>query len=109
MSSFQQRDNIAAKELGEPLGHTAAGLLQVELRKIHDGYLYWSHDSLLFIADEHIFRDGKLLKLKFVDLGIPKSKYLLWNGELDFGSGAWIFHGQKKHMKELESVIARSI
>jgi hypothetical protein len=109
MSNFQQRDTIAATELGKPLGHTAAGLLQLELRKIHDGFLYWNYDSLLFIADEYIFRDGNLLKLKFADLGIPKSKYVLWNGELDFGSGAWIFHGQKKLMKELESLIARSI
>ena len=109
MSSFQQRDRIAASELGNPLGHTAAGLLQVELRKIHDGFLYWNHDSLLFIADEYIFRGGNLLKLKFADLGIPKSKYVLWNGELDFGSGEWIFHGQKKHIKDLEAQIAKSI
>ena len=102
MAGFQQRDLIANRELGSSKGHTAAGLLRVDLRKVFDGYLYWSDAALLFIADDKIFSQGNLLRLDFDDLGIPKSKYVLWNGELDFGNGAWIFHGQKRQMKELE-------
>ncbi len=107
--SFKQRDQIASRELGMSIGHTAAGLVRVDLRKVFDGYLYWSSDALLFIADENIFTNGNLLRIEFSDLGLPKSKFVLWNGELDFGNGKWIFHGQKRQMKELESAIARSI
>ena len=105
--SFQQRDQIASMELGKSIGHTAAGLVRVDLRKVFDGYLYWSIDALLFIADNNIFTDGNLLKLEFSDLGPPKSKFVLWNGELDFGNGKWIFHGQKRQMKELEQACLR--
>lgn len=99
---FQQRDLIANRELGDSLGHTAAGLVRVDLRKVFDGYLYWNSEAMLFIADDSIFTNGNLMKLEFSDLGVPKSKYVLWNGELDFGNGKWIFHGQKRQMKELE-------
>jgi hypothetical protein len=102
LTGYIQRDQIANKELGFSKGHTAAGLVRVDLRKVFDGYLYWNDLSLLFIADDNIFSSGNLLKLDFSGLGIPKSKYVLWNGELDFGNGAWIFHGQKRQMKELE-------
>lgn len=105
--SFQQRDQIASRELGKSIGHTSAGLVRVDLRKVFDGYLYWSSDALLFIADNKIFTNGNLLKLQFSALGIPKSKFILWNGELDFGGGTWIFHGQKRQMKELEQACLR--
>ena len=109
MNNFVERDAIATKHLGRHIGHTAAGLVRVELRKVFDGYLYWNFDSMLFIADERLFTTGNLLKLEFVNLGVPRSKYLLWNGELDFGNGEVIFHGQKKHMKQLESVIRETL
>jgi len=108
MSNFRQRDTLASQHLGMHLGHTAAGLVRTEIRKVFQGYLYWNHRSLLFIADDPIFTNGNLLKLDFDEIGIPKSKYLLWNGELDFGNGMWIFHGQKKHIKDMESVVNRS-
>jgi hypothetical protein len=103
MPGFQQRDRIANSELGTSRGHTAAGLVRVDLRKVFNGYLYWSDDALLFIADDYIFPTGNLLRLNFKDIGRPKSKYLLWNGELEFGNGKWIFHGQKRQIKELEN------
>lgn len=101
---YQQRDLIATRELGFSMGHTAAGLVRTDLRKVFNGYLYWSNEALLFIADNNIFPQGNLLKLDFVQLGLPKSKYLLWNGELDFGNGELIFHGQKRQIKELERI-----
>ena len=107
MAGFQQRDLIANRELGFSKGHTAAGLVRTDLRKVFQGYLYWSDDALLFIADDNIFSQGNLLKLDFDDLGNPKSKYVLWNGELEFGNGAWVFHGQKRQMKELEQTCLR--
>lgn len=102
MAGFHQRDQIASRELGFSKGHTAAGLVRTDLRKVFQGYLYWSDNALLFIADDNIFAQGNLLRLDFDDLGNPKSKYVLWNGELEFGNGAWVFHGQKRQMKELE-------
>ncbi len=107
MQGFQQRDLIASRELGTSRGHTAAGLVRVDLRKVFQGYLYWSDDALLFIADDNIFSQGNLLRLNFKNIGMPRSKYLLWNGELDFGNGKWIFHGQKRQMKELEQTCLR--
>lgn len=101
------RDLRATQLLGEVLGHSAVGLVRAEFRQVHDGWLYWSHDGFVFIADLPIFNNSRELHLKFDVVKIPKTRYVLYNGELNFEifNPPLVFHSSRGRVKAIEKAI----
>jgi hypothetical protein len=104
---IRYRDSRAIEILGIVLGHSAVGLVRAEIRKVYDGWLYWGDDSLIFFADEPIFNGSRELHLDYDFIKIPKSKYLLYNGELMFETvnPKLVFHSSRGRIKLIEKAI----
>jgi hypothetical protein len=101
------RDNRAEELLGSFLGHSAVGLVRPEFRKVYDGWLYWGVSSFVFFADEPIFNGSRELYLEYDFVKIPKTKYLLYNGELAFETitPTLYFHSTRGRIKLIEKAI----
>lgn len=101
------RDARAQEILGIVLGHSAVGLVRAEFRKVYDGWLYWGNESFIFIADDPIFNGSRELYLKYDLVKIPKTKYLLYNGELVFETlnPPLVFHSSRGRIKLIEKAI----
>jgi hypothetical protein len=104
---IRYRDARANQLLGEVLGHSAVGLVRAEIRKVFDGWLYWGNDSLVFFADMPIFNGSRELHLNYDFVKIPKTKYLLYNGELFFETlnPPLVFHSTRGRIKSIEKAI----
>ena len=107
VNNVSYRDAMATRTIGSFTGHTAAGWVHVQLRKVTKGWLYWNSDSLLFMLDVEPISPSDFLVLPFEEIGMPRSKYLLWNGELDFLNGQFVFHGQRKQIRQLQGELDR--
>jgi hypothetical protein len=101
------RDGRANDLLGEVFGHAAVGLVRAEFRKVYDGWLYWGSKSFVFFADQPIFNGSRELHLEYDLVKIPKTKYLLYNGELAFESidPTLVFHSTRGRIKLIEKAI----
>jgi hypothetical protein len=101
------RDLLARETLGTVLGHAAVGLVRAEIRKVYDGWLYWGTDSFVFIADQPIFNNSRALHLEYDFVKIPKTRYLLYNGEMAFEtiSPALVFHSTRGKIKLIEKAV----
>jgi hypothetical protein len=104
---IRYRDSRASEILGLTLGHSAVGLVRAEFRKVYDGWLYWGSDSFVFFADEPIFNGSREMILDYDFVKIPKTKYLLYNGELAFESisPTLVFHSSRGRVKMIEKAI----
>jgi len=111
MASFindsHYRDSRAQEILGEVLGHSAVGLVRADIRKVFDGWLYWGANSFVFFADEPIFNSSRELFLTYDSVKIPKTRYLLYNGELTFETvqPPLVFHSTRGRIKLIEKSI----
>ncbi|CAB4756236.1 unannotated protein [freshwater metagenome] len=107
LDDIRYRDSRANQILGIVLGHSAVGLIRAEIRKVYDGWLYWGIDSFVFFANEQIFNGSRELHLDYDFVKIPKSKYLLYNGELVFESikPPLVFHSSRGRIKLIEKAI----
>ena len=101
------RDSRASQILGTVLGHSAVGLVRSEFRKVYDGWLYWGTESFVFFADQPIFNGNRELTLEYDSVKIPKTKYLLYNGELAFENinPPLVFHSTRGRIKLIEKAI----
>ncbi len=101
------RDSLAREMLGNVLGHSAVGLVRAEIRKVYDGWLYWGKDSFVFIADQPIFNGSRDLHLEYDFVKIPKTRYLLYNGEMAFETlnPTLVFHSTRGRIKLVEKAI----
>jgi hypothetical protein len=106
-NDIRYRDAVAKQLLGNVLGHSAVGLVRAHTRTVYDGWIYWGNDSLVFIADDHIFNGQRELHLNFDTLKIPKTRYLLYNGELEFENfnPPLVFHSTRGRIKLIEKAI----
>jgi hypothetical protein len=106
-SDLRYRDGRAGELLGIVHGHSAVGMVRAEFRKVYDGWLYWGNDSFVFFADEPIFNGSRELHLEYDFVKIPKSKYLLYNGELVFETinPPLVFHSSRGRIKLIEKAI----
>jgi hypothetical protein len=106
-SDIRYRDAVAQQMLGNVLGHSAVGLVRANTRTVFDGWIYWGRESLVFIADDHIFNGQRELYLDFDTLKIPKTRYLLYNGELEFENfnPPLVFHSSRGRIKLIEKAI----
>ena len=104
---IRYRNSRANQILGNVLGHSAVGLVRAEFRKVYNGWLYWGTESFVFFADEPIFDGSRELALDFDFVKIPKSKYLLYNGELAFETlnPPLVFHSSRGRIKLIEKAI----
>lgn len=104
---IRYRDSRAHQILGTVFGHSAVGLVRAEFRKVYDGWLYWGPTSFVFFADEPIFNGSRELALDYDLVKIPKSKYLLYNGELVFETvnPPLVFHSSRGRIKLIEKAI----
>ena len=104
---IRYRDSRAQEILNEVLGHSAVGLVRAEIRKVFDGWLYWGRDKFVFFADEPIFNGSRELVLDYDFVKIPKTKYLLYNGELKFETlqPHLVFHSTRNRIKLIEKAI----
>lgn len=104
---IRYRDSRANQLLGTVLGHSAVGLVRAEIRKVFDGWLYWGPQSFVFFADEPIFDGSRELALEYDFIKIPKTKYLLYNGELAFETinPPLVFHSSRGRIKLIEKAI----
>jgi hypothetical protein len=104
---IRYRDGRASELLGNVLGHSAVGLVRAEFRKVYDGWLYWGPKSFVFFADQPIFNGSRELHLEYEFVKIPKTKYLLYNGELAFETiePALVFHSSRGRIKLIEKAI----
>lgn len=105
------RDELASKAIGQIMGHTASALVVPQSRRLHDGWLYWGLDSLIFIADQPIFDGQRALSARYEELRMPTTKYLLYNGELKFDSVTppLIFHSTRGRIKQVEKAIRQHL
>jgi hypothetical protein len=101
------RDGRANQLLGHVLGHAAVGLIRAEFRQVYDGWLYWGTSSFVFFADEAIFDGSRELILDYDFVKIPKTRYLLYNGEINFESinPPLVFHSSRGRVKLFEAAI----
>ena len=106
-NDIRYRDSRANQILETVLGHAAVGLVRAEFRKVYDGWLYWGPVSFVFFADQPIFNGSRELVLDYDVVKIPKSKYLLYNGELAFESVTppLVFHSTRGRIKQIEKAI----
>ena len=104
---IRYRDSCASEKIGVVLGHAAVGLVRAEFRKVYDGWLYWGAESFIFFADEPIFNGSRELALDYDFVKIPKSRYLLYNGELTFETNnqSLVFHSTRGRTKLIEKAI----
>jgi hypothetical protein len=104
---LRYRDSLAAGLLGNVLGHSAVGLVRAEIRKVYDGWLYWGTESFVFIADQPIFNGSRELHLEYDFVKIPKTRYLLYNGEMAFETinPTLVFHSSRGRIKLIEKAI----
>lgn len=104
---IRYRDSRANQILGTVFGHSAVGLVRAEFRKVYDGWLYWGPTSFVFFADEPIFDGLRELTLDYDFVKIPKTKYLLYNGELAFETvkPTLVFHSSRGRIKLIEKAI----
>jgi hypothetical protein len=104
---IQYRDSTAKQLLGNVIGHSAVGLVRAQTRTVFDGWIYWGEASLVFIADDYIFNGQRELYLDFETLRIPKTRYLLYNGELEFQNfnPPLVFHSSRGRVKLIEKAI----
>jgi hypothetical protein len=104
---IRYRDARAKEILKEVLGHSAVGLVRAEIRKVFDGWLYWGRNGFVFFADEPIFNGSRELALGYDFVKIPKTKYLLYNGELKFETlqPNLVFHSTRNRIKMIERAI----
>ena len=104
---IKYRDSRASQLLGDVLGHAAAALVKPEIRKVFDGWMYWGTESMVFFADNPIFDGSREVLFKFSDIKIPKTRYLLYNGELTFESVTpnLVFHSTRGRIKLIEKAI----
>lgn len=104
---IKYRDAVAAKLIGNVLGHSAVGLVRAEFRKVYDGWLYWGTESFVFIADQPIFNGSRELHLEYDFVKIPKTRYLLYNGEMAFETinPTLVFHSSRGRIKQIENAI----
>ncbi len=101
------RDSVAQRALGDYFGHTAAALIDAQSRSRFDGWLYWGSGALLFIADEPIFDGQRAIVWQYEDLGMPSTRFFLYNGELTFNvfSPPLVFHSTRSRIKEIDRTI----
>ena len=106
-NDIQYRDLRASQILGLVSGHAAVGLIRSEIRKVFDGWMYWGTESMVFFADSPIFNGSRELLLDYSKIKIPKTKYLLYNGELSFESSnpPLVFHSTRGRIKSIEKAI----
>jgi hypothetical protein len=106
-SDIKYRDARASQLLGDVLGHAAGALVKSEIRKVYDGWMYWGAESLVFFADNPIFKGSREMFLEFSTIRIPKTRYLLYNGELAFESLSppLVFHSTRGRVKLIEKAI----
>ena len=104
---LRYRDRRASELLILVRGHSAVGMVRAEFRKVYDGWLYWGIDSFVFFADDPIFNGSRELHLDYDFVKIPKSKYLLYNGELEFETldPPLVFHSSRGKIKLIEKAI----
>ena len=69
--------------------------------------MYWGTESMVFFADNPIFDGSREVLFKFSDIKIPKTRYLLYNGELTFESVTpnLVFHSTRGRIKLIEKAI----
>jgi hypothetical protein len=101
------RDSRANEVLSSVLGHTAVGLVVAQTRQVFDGWMYWGEESMIFFADLPIFGGSREMFLEFSEVKIPKTRYLLYNGELSFESVTppLVFHSTRGRIKSIEKAI----
>ena len=101
------RDSRANEVLSSVLGHTAVGLVVAQTRQVFDGWMYWGEESMIFFADLPIFGGSREMFLEFSEVKIPKTRYLLYNGELSFESVTppLLFHSTRGRIKSIEKAI----
>ena len=101
------RDSRANQVLASVHGHAAVGLVVAQTRKVFDGWMYWGEESMIFFADDPILNGSREMLLKFAEVKIPKTKYLLYNGELSFDSATppLVFHSTRGRIKSIEKAI----
>ena len=101
------RDSRANEVLSSVLGHTAVGLVVAQTRQVFDGWMYWGEESMIFFADLPIFGGSREMFLEFSEVKIPKTRYLLYNGELSFESVTppLVFHYTRGRIKSIEKAI----
>jgi hypothetical protein len=106
-NDIRYRDSRAGELLGTVFGHSAVGLVRAEIRTVYDGWLYWGDKSFVFFADQPIFNGSRELLLDYDFVKIPKTKYLLYNGELAFEtiSPPLVFHSTRGRIKLIEKAI----
>ncbi len=104
---IRYRDARASELLGNVIGHSAVGLVRAEFRKVYDGWLYWGSKSFVYFADQPIFNGSRELHLDYDFVKIPKTKYLLYNGELAFETmnPTLVFHSSRGRVKLIEKAI----
>ena len=101
------RDSRANEVLSSVLGHTAVGLVVAQTRQVFDEWMYWGEESMIFFADLPIFGGSREMFLEFSEVKIPKTRYLLYNGELSFESVTppLVFHSTRGRIKSIEKAI----
>ena len=101
------RDSRANEVLSSVLGDTAVGLVVAQTRQVFDGWMYWGEESMIFFADLPIFGGSREMFLEFSEVKIPKTRYLLYNGELSFESVTppLVFHSTRGRIKSIEKAI----
>lgn len=101
------RDSRANQVLGLVHGHAAVGLVVAQKRQVFDGWMYWGEESMIFFAEAPIFNGSREILLKYAEIKIPKTRYLLYNGELAFESVAppLVFHSTRGRIKSIEKAI----
>ena len=106
-NDIKLRDSRANEVLSSVLGNTAVGLVVAQTRQVFDGWMYWGEESMIFFADLPIFGGSREMFLEFSEVKIPKTRYLLYNGELSFESVTppLVFHSTRGRIKSIEKAI----
>jgi hypothetical protein len=106
-NDVKYRDSRANQVLVSVHGHAAVGLVVAKTRKVFDGWMYWGEESMIFFADTPIFDGSREMLMKFSEVKIPKTRYLLYNGELSFDSvtPSLVFHSTRGKVKLIEKAI----
>ena len=101
------RDSRANQVLTSVHGHAAVGLVVSQTRQVFDGWMYWGEESMIFFADVPIFDGTREMLLKYSEVKVPKTRYLLYNGELTFESVTppLVFHSTRGRIKSIEKAI----